>query len=574
MAAELGWLARTDNVAAQSTAGTRVRSAAALVLLAAAAVVAWLLTSRVGYVPMWDGFVYAEAIADAVAWPPSLGALRLAGHASQAYAAVAVAFQALAPGTFWPLLLLNAVFLLLACVGFHRLLRLAFPDPAYRLERALLTAAFAVQPSLLAAVVQPGLDLPVVPGFIWCTVLMMEKRWLATILVGIVVAFTKETAVLLYAVLLATYALWTLVRTPGPLGTRLGRVLRLAPLAIPGVVFGLYLVWRRHSAPAGDPVVWNAGTAMIGQSLVRQLLVPRIDRYLASFLAMMGVLNFAWIATGFIAAGFVAYARRLKRTAAARDAWRAILDAIGSNIGFLVLLTASSAYALTRFATYANSRYVLPIIALVYVLFLAALFTCVARAAIRRGVLGVFALLLVGSTVRTVDPISRALFGTFPIGDRELLRMTSITHECCGSGRDQLVYNLEFTTLEALTSDAFAALAPNDSTLIVIPDSTDWFVATRLDRVTHRRTVRREGALTPRVVEDDSVSRSPAVIAPSASTWFVALPNAGARRALSALSERYVVGGERRHRRGPYALSVYPLTPRTGVVRGRGDPSP
>ena len=60
----------------------------------------------------------------------------------------------------------------------------------------------------------------------------------------------------------------------------------------------------------------------------------------------------------------------------------------------------------------------------------------------------------------------------------------------------------------------------------------------------------------------------------STRAYFIALPNADARRALSALSDRYAVGAEQRHRRGPYALSVYRLTPRAGDARGRGDPSP
>ena len=555
MAAPLGWTTQPANVISRTAAGAWDRFAAPAVLAAAGGIVAWLLVSRLSYVPMWDGFIYAEAINDATRWPPSAESLRLAGHASQAYAVVAVALQALSPGSFWPLLLLNAALFVLACVGFHRLLQLAFPDPAQRVERSLLTAAFALQPSLLASVVQPGLDLPVVPAFIWCTVLMLERRWAATIIVGTVAAFTKETAVMLYAVLLATYALWTLVRTPGPPRTRIVQMLRLAPLATPGIVFGLYLAWRMLSAPAGEPVVWNAGTAMINQSLVRQLLVPRIDRYVASFLAMMVILNFSWIAAGFTAAGAVAYVRRVMREAHWRDRWRALVSDTGTIPGFLVLLTVAVAFALTRFATYANPRYVLPFVALLFVLFFASLLGLVRHPNGRRSILGAFAALLLVSTVRTVDPVSRSLYGTFPVGERDLLRMTSITRECCGAGRDQLVYNLEFTTLEALTSDALASIAPRDSsTVIVVPDSTNWFIATRIDPASHRRTVRRAGAVVPVILESDDLLTDESI---TRAAFFVALPNATPSRALAAIARQYDVGEERRHRRGPYELSVY-----------------
>jgi len=566
MAAPVRLTARPADVISRTSARARHRLASASVLATAGCIVAWLIGSRVSYVPMWDGFVYAEAINDAVA-APSLEGLRLAGHASQAYAALAVALQAIAPGSVWPLLVLNAALLVTACVGFHRLLALAFPEPLRSVERALLTAAFALQPSLLAAVVQPGLDLPVVPGIIWCTVFMLERRWVATILVGIVTAFTKESAVLLYAVLLATYGVWTFIRTTGSIRVRFVEVLRLAPLAVPGIVFGLYLLWRKQSAVAGEPVVWNAGTAMINQSLVRQLLVPRIDRYLASFLAMMGILNFAWIATAFTAAGAVVYTRRLVRAGTARLAARELINGASSVVGFLVLFTGAAVFALTRLATYANSRYVLPIIALLFLLCYASLVTLVRSPRIREGILGAFAVLLMISSVRTIDPVSRALYGTFAVGDRELLRMTSITRECCGSGRDQLVYNLEFTTLERLTSDALESVSARDSTVIVIPDSTDWFIATRVDPVSHRRTVTRDGAVSPLVIEDDSLRKADLLVTRAV---FIALPNAGADRALAALSERYVVGPERRHRRGPYALSVYPLAPRLSADASRG----
>lgn len=38
--------------------------------------------------------------------------------------------------------------------------------------------------------------------------------------------------------------------------------------------------------------------------------------------------------------------------------------------------------------------------------------------------------------------------GTFDFGTHKMLKMTSLTGECCGYGRDQLVYNLEFVHLQ------------------------------------------------------------------------------------------------------------------------------
>jgi len=547
------------SVAPTPVRGRRDVLAARAILAAAGAAVAALLISRLGYVPMWDGFVYAEAINAAATPPFHLGELRFAGHASQAYAALLAAAQALAPGSYWPILVVNAVLLGVASVGFHRLLRLAFPSPEHRLDRALLTAAFTAQPTLLAAVVQPGLDLPLVPGFIWCTVLLLERRWVATVLVGIALAFTKETGALLYAVLLASYAVWVLLRTPGGARERVIAVLRLAPLTTPGVLFALYLLYRTYSAPLGEPVVWDAGTAMIGQSLLRQLIVPRIDRHLASYLALMLILNFAWVATAFTGGGFIVAARRAVRGGGWRNAWRELVRLARNVPGFLMLLTLATAYALTRFASYANSRYLLPAIALLLVPFLAALLALPIARPVRHAILGAFAVALLVSTVRTVDPIARALYGTFAFGEHEMLRMTSITHECCGPGRDQLVYNLEFTTLEALTSDALAAIRPGDSTLIVVPDSTNWYVAKRLDPVASRRTLRTTGVVAPLVVETDSAAL---YLGRGSRAYYVALPNGDVTRGARVLAGAFVVRPERRFGRAGYWLSVYPLAAR------------
>src|SRR5215218_4340767 len=94
--------------------------ASVAVLSAVSLAVLGVLASRASYVPIWDGFVYAEAINEA-AKSPTIGSLRLAGHASQAYAALAIAVQALAINSRWPLFVLSIALLYAAVLGFYRL---------------------------------------------------------------------------------------------------------------------------------------------------------------------------------------------------------------------------------------------------------------------------------------------------------------------------------------------------------------------------------------------------------------------------------------------------------------------
>ena len=213
-------------------------------------------------------------------------------------------------------------------------------------------------------------------------------------------------------------------------------------------------------------------------------------------------------------------------------------------------------YALSRFSTWGNARYLLPVFALTPVMLYASFVSFGMRPIVRQTLLAVLAGLLVLSAERSIDPLSRRLYGTFAIGDRDMLRMTGVTGECCGAGRDQLVYNLQHTVMGELTSDATEALV-TDSTIVFLPSLTRWFNVGPLDPTTHRRVLRTERVVTPVVAEPDtlrSLSTAPA------NAVFIALPNGDPQAALRALSEAYAIGKARRFRRGGYWLDAYPLT--------------
>jgi hypothetical protein len=436
------------------------------VYIVVALVITSMLLPHVGYSPMWDGRIYADCIA-AAARHLTPGSLRCAGHASHAYAGLTAIIQSIDPGSFPLLLLTNAVLLAISCAAFARLVGLVFPAADHRLDRALLVALFAAQPTLLAAVVQPGLDLAVVPAFLWCVVYALEYRRVAASVVGCLLMFTKETGVLLYAVFIAWFVVWhTLGNDTGQ--PRRRELVRLTPLLVPLLLFGAYLLYR--ATLPNQPILWSGGT--IGRPIVLQLLIPTLDLYQLSYAAIVLVLSFGWLFTSAIAIdALVGGVRMLERKPS-----RPVTDADGRRLLFLVVLTIVTGYALTRFTTFGNPRYVLVPRLLLLVPGYAALLRLGARPLLRQTMLGAAAVLTLVSAVRTVDPVSRSLYGTFAVGDHRMLRMTSITGECCGFGRDQLVYNLEFAWLQralraALTSVVPATSSSADSLVVVVPDS-------------------------------------------------------------------------------------------------------
>jgi hypothetical protein len=511
-----------------------------------------LLTVRAGFIPFWDGRIYAECIVDAGERHVALSTLRCVEHISHAYMLYAGALQMLSPGSFPLMLLANVILYLLACAAFYRLAQLAFPSSEHALERALLTAAFAAQPAVLASVVQPNIDLPMLPAFLWGTVFIIRRRWLALILVGTALIATKESGVLLYVTLVFSYAIAMVLPKPSSSRSPIRALVHLAPLAIPAALFVAYIAYR--AIVPHETVIWAAGTTE--KSIIYQFLVPRIDRYFVNYLAMMLVLSFAWVAAALVGADTIVGIVRKWRKQPARP----LPGAKRRIVRFLIVLGVVTMYALTRFSSWGNSRYLLPVFALTPLMLYAAVVRFGVRPSVRRPALGALAVLLLISTVRTIDPVSRAFYGTWAFGDHRLLRMTRVTHECCGAGRDQLVYNLQYTHLGNLTSDATAALA-TDSTVVFVPHRMMWETLGPLDRTTHRRTLRRQNVIRPLLYEPDTLAT---LRRPPSDAIYIGLPNGDPEAGLRMLGQWYDVGAPRRMQRGGYWLNAYRLTLRSG----------
>jgi hypothetical protein len=517
-----------------------------------------LIATRYDYVPMWDGRTYTDCIFHAARNLAAAGALRCGGHASHAFVAFAAAMQQFSPNgdSYAMLLVTNSVLLVLAAVGMWRLARLAFPHPDHSLERTLLAASVLLQPALLAATVQPGIDLPLVPAFLWSAVFLIEGRSIPLVLVGTAMAFTKETGVLLYAALIGSHALRLLMDRQSEYGTwrhRIIRVIRLAPLAIPALVFVAYLMYR--ATLPQEQVLWNTST--VKQSMVEQLLIPRLDLYLIQYLAMILVLNFAWLPAGVL--GVDALIGMLRRGQALPR--RPVVGANTAVVGFLTLLLGVVIYCLTRFVTFGFVRYVLAAVALLPLVGYGALVRLQTPPLARRAALGGYVSLLLVSVVRTIDPVSRQLWGTFSVGDHTLLRMTSITGEPWGAGQEHLVYSLEFTRMLDAVDDALASVTAGPESMLVVPDSSHWIkdgdMFGPIDPSTHRRTLARPGTLRASVLTRTAVVDRG--VRPR-SAWFIAVPNgAQASETLHDLERFYTIGPERRIGRG-YTVSVYALS--------------
>jgi hypothetical protein len=275
-----------------------------------------------------------------------------------------------------------------------------------------------------------------------------------------------------------------------------------------------------------------------------------------NYAVLILVLNFAWIATAAI--GLDAFVGLVR--AGHREPRRLVPGADPDTLGFLVLLTAATGYALTRFTTFGHTRYFLVVSALLLFPFLAALLRLGISATTRRIVLGVVPVALLASTVRTVDPVSRRLYGTFMFGSHDMLRMTRVTGECCAFGQDQLAYSLEFTALQPLTDIAVAAVEANPSrSIVIVPDSTSWIFLDPLAAGRRRFSNWRSQRARPTLLEHREVVRGSH--RPD-SAFYLALPYGDNARAMREMAPLYDFRDERHFERDGYAISLYRIVAR------------
>ena len=589
---------------AATQAASSERLFSAVIIAVGTVTAALLLWTRRAYVPMWDGRIYADCVVDAAANLLEPAGYRCAGHISQSYVAILVMFQRLAPdsASLAPILAANTALLAIAAVALSRLLRVVFPDPSHMIGRALVVACFLVHPVVLGSAVQPGLDFGVLVFSLCALAAAVEGRRWTFVGVGLFLVFSKEPGLPVYGVIAAAYlwqhgllqiipggARWLAVVVIG-LGTIVNattgnflsatlfavmllavdwRALRPArpplravmrvlvghwPLALPVLFVGGYLgsnlllnaINPARSAEPGAQAVWgNTGAG----ALVKTVLRPGVmDQQTLVALAMIFILGFLWLPTLVTLLDLlIGVVRRRGRQAA-----RHMAGVDTATLGIIAAVVIGELWFLSRFRTVANARYYLPLYPLLLMLAYGALVRLGVSRHYRTAAFALLAVLLGVSTVRTVDPVSRALWGTFKVGDHAMLRMTSLTGECCGFGRDQLVYNLQFTAFDALQNAAYASIRPSDSTALVMPIFADWFTVGPLDADTRRRTMRRERVVTPPILNSVHAFRVPRLPA----SWYVEMPYMDNAEALFHLAKVYALGAPRRIEVDGYSMNV------------------
>ena len=459
-----------------------------------------MLFPEFGYVPIWDGRVYSNCVIDAAANGLTLDSLRCAGHPSQGYALFLALPQLVRLGDVSLLHLMNTLLGLLALVCIRVVLSRVFPARDLARQLDLLTLACAVHPVLLSTLLQVNIDFGVYVFFFASLAALLSERFAWTAIAGLALCFSKETGVLAYGLMLGLFALCWAVEGKGTPVERLRRIRPMWITTAPIVAFGAYVAWwnATHAQGALWKHAWQQRT--VDGFNFFDLSEPIFQSYAAGIF----VLGFMWVATAVIGAdllvGGIRMAKRLPR--------RELHGADDRLIRYVGLLTALLIYALTSFRTWTNLRY----FALVYPLLVLLAFAALLRlgAGARTRITGVVALtmLFTLAAYRSDDPISKAVYGTFSIGDRSMYRMTPRADRS-GPGRDALVYNLEFTGFHHVQNALYRQIRPTDSTAIATSRAVNWNLWSPLDPRTLRRTLTRDSGFVPRYADEIELAANP-----------------------------------------------------------------
>lgn len=501
-----------------------------------------LLAPHLGFVPLWDSSEYAErCLLPAIHDMRPLD-LNCSGHPSMGYMGILAVPQLLFGPSAIVLNLTNALLGAASIWGVFAILRAIYPACPPR-DRCLLTALYAFWPAVPASCLNMSPDFGVLVFSVVMVAFLLRNEMVPAAIAGLFLVFSKESGVLLYGLAVAAYLLLLRREPREALGSpRRGRAspwLLAAPLAASGLLAASRILVRR-------PAIFEALVEKGHWSLDPRTVVAGV------YAPAIWILNGAWILPlSFAIAPIVALL-----FPGPRRRWEKL--GIGKNRRalFLAVLLLGSAYGLTRYETFVNVRYVLPIYPFLIMLWFLPVTVLSGESRARSVCLALSLVWIAAGVYRTTDPVSKWVWGTFDFGDHQVLSLTSLTGECCGFGRDQLPYNLEFLKFGEIQGDIFAWIRPEVSTAMAANRRAD-----RAGRVTPNggRTLRLDDALTIRFVTAENLEkrpRRPEIV------YFLAFPNFSNAEDLDRLRQGYRIESVRSFHRQGYEIPVYVLRAR------------
>lgn len=509
---------------------------------------AFFLSRYFDFATVWDAQSNVGLVIEAAKKPFNFFNLEQSSHPNQAYFLPQSLLQRLDPGN---MVLIHSVDIALGIFmicAFFGILRYICPDNKNRIEIYLMTILFAFYPVFTANSLYAMYDFALTSFMVLTLYFLLKKRYFLAALFGLGQLFSKEPGIVIYGVTIALYYLF-FVDNKRHIGTYRKRIKKIFLLFSPFLILLIYVLVK--AIVYKSIVFFSAQMPVFMRATSYTSLWPTwdISKVRLSYLVTIFVINFNWILTLVAIFGLV------------RLLWLHIKKK-DNNIKidkketlFFFVLFAPVTVVLTYVKIFTNPRYFMPIYFLLLVLFFIAT-QLIPWVIIRRVLLAAVAALFFLANFETIDPVSKKLFGTFRFGNHDMLKMTSITGECCGYGRDQLVYNLQYIYIDRLTNEIFQYFHADEDTVFAYDKIVGNIFSLGVDRTTRRRNWRWERSFVPR--EISWTFFDPAQPRPE-TVYFIDYPFVGPTDTLTQFLTYYKMIEKKVFESDGYKLYVYTL---------------
>jgi hypothetical protein len=424
------------------------------------------------YVPMWDGFLYADCyIQSAQSYTPYCY-----GHSAAFNNAIFTLSQKIAFGDPRTIYIFNIILGVLGLVCFFKLLKHLFQDSLSESEIVLITFLFGFNPIFMAHIIQPSLDYAMpIYGIILLLCLFKKQFGLAS-LAGLALCFTKETGVMLYFVTIFLYAVIFIWGSSKSLKNNLAiKAKNSLLLLIPLPIFVNY-------------AMSNSLHGHLSKNLpdfIKEFLTFNASNewFVAQFKSI-AIINFTWIMTISALFGIAhSFVRAIQK--------RKFPDFFISMREREMIFFFTSALLILWFNTRVefsanNPRYMLPLLPFLIILFAYSVIQIINKTVRCRLILTLL-IFVYTSCFTVIDPVSKWAFGMLDFGGRKILNVRVNDYFI---GRDQLVYNFQFSALDFLTKKIIRQYGLNS---IYVANSRASFLSfidfSRFNKKTHQRTL-------------------------------------------------------------------------------------
>ncbi len=393
------------------------------------------------YIPIWDGWEFSRCYMKAVT-NETLDCYR---HSAFLLTFLFSLTQRIDLGNFQLIYGLNLVLGIAGLISFRSLLGYVFGGRLSPVNLTLLTFCFGLNPVFLVHVIQPCLDFTLPIFLVVLLLCLFKHRFIYAAAAGILLVFTKESGVMLYGVGVILFIPLMVYNDPSLLKDKMKLVKKLSVLIIPILLFALYMILVPATQIGHS---WTEG-------IMKMLRFYLLDKVMLAQLISLFVINFNWLISAIIliniaVMGVTYFVKSLTHAPRIRTVFNNGYEGVYFYILFIAIV-----YFLTRIPFVNNPRYMLPALPILIILFGGSLVRVLRKQSLITIMLTVLLTLLTVSSFRTIDPVSKKIMGTFKFGSHELLHMSRYDPPVHGYGRDQLVYNFEFTQNHYITEKIF-----------------------------------------------------------------------------------------------------------------------